>query len=745
MSSLFRSAKAVRIARAILNCDEDERKQLLEQLKKDSGQTSMITLLTNTCKPIDILDAFMKSKKYLNDQLLNHLIAFIHKNMNMNGHDSKDDTEFSQLEELPQDVFNTMGSYLPLESSIKLSLTNSTIYTMVQNDEYFSQCRKQTKTLILTPKLGKIMIETNANMECYKKCSKLYISSLVDKEYLSASQSVKCQPLLGTSCFFHQIAMFLRTEKINMFEYNYDLHWFKVLLSNVKEIYWSEKWGCIFRENHIPMSWIFDINIKDPRPPGGADGADGDDNNHDGYSHITNANNVNGVKITGCATSGDFEKPSTITTSQTMIFVNAYDEYFKDKIASIKLKDESENDKKKDDNDDCNSGEKKFADADKEDKKEKETRMEKMRIANATTRKLKDMKIDVNRFERDVLSKLHSNYGELTFCLPPRQYWAPFDSLEKFYQVFHSQLTSLHIRCQTVHNYDLNIVSQLFGGAGRLYIGSNSNPTFDVFDIARRRIQLPNCRNTLKLIDDLNKPEGELALKKLLKKHHFKINVKIVPQIRHLKISMGHDYGLYLNRGRVTVDMHRESSVKKGIISFFKHNKLIRLFNFSKSVTHIDLSIALSSNTVQIKYMLSDVMGLIKILSKTMKRLKLIEILLKPKPVCEWQQFCLLYELYIDEILLNCCLLPKIKTLNIICKCTKHLQRNSIKNKWNIVLDSVDMLLPKNALKLKQLIKNQTKQSRSTMETQWNELKQEIKFGKCLVKHSFVFTKTFRV
>ena len=715
---MFRSAKAVRITRTLLNCQDKELKYLKEEFQKEIhvNSDSAVLLRKRKCNRNELVAAFLADKHHISNESMSRLIAFINTKINI-------DINNTQLEKLPQDVFSTIGSYLLLESSINFSLANSTIYTMVQNDEYFSQCREQTKTFTFTPKLGRIIIETNANMECYKKCKRLYLIAPFESKYIDhRHRTVKCSRVYGY-CALMRMASAMQSDKKHENTYNYDLEWFPLMLSNVKEIYWSTRWICAFTEYHIPMSWIFDIKNNNYN------------DNHDGIRSGNNINinynykNVNGVKIGGCTMQPGEERAvrRMLTIQQNNIFLNTYDQYFLKKMATIQG-DQNKIDTGDVDRDNSILRLKFMAETDVQKKKL-------TTLVNESTRRLKDMKIDVNRLSNDVLSKLHGNYGELTFSIPPKGYWKPLDSLEKFYQVFHRHLTGLHIRCQLVENNDLNIVSQLFDAIG------HHNRHDDAIEELEANVTNIN-KHTLQLINDLNKSEKELSFKKLLDKHlAFKLDSKTAPQIKNLKIIMDMEYSY----GFATFDRHRTQIDSKGIVSFFKHERLMKLFNFSKSVIQLEFDVIVTDCTSKMKCLLSDIMKVIELSRKRLKRLKRIQIYLRPELECKWQQFCLLYDLYIDEILLNCCLLPKIQTLNIIGKCAKHGQRIQKINQWNIVLDSIDMLLAKNSDILKKTVQNQSKKSRNVLEAQWSECETDIKSGDCLVKHSFHFTKTFRV
>ena len=779
MLSLFRSTKILVISQAISQCKDDEVQVLINTFKEQSKEylITVFTLPKNT--RLALLAAFMSSKSKIPNQLLDTVVSYINTNLTIN-ENSNDDIEACEIELLPQDVFNTIGSYLDLKSSIRLSSTNCSIFIMVQNDEYFSQIKRQTEKLVLTPELGNIIISTNANMECYKKCKKLYISSICDEKIYISKNTVSCKD----DCFFAKLASRMQSEH----NYNYDLQWFKTLLLNVDEIYWSIRWTCILNKNHIPISWIFDKNIinsnckyninseslifdeeKDdnnykydfdncnlkPTIARRYSYTNGINNNNDNDNNNTNNtkdkqiktiennsrnvnninNNNNGLKIHGLTivhrSSYDHELSTPLTQIQHTRFVEAYDKYFESKLAIIKAQLQYK---------DSNINSEKFPFGNMNSMNEKEKEQKEIRLAYLNIRKLKDMRIDANRFSINTFSKLHGNYGELTFSIPPRVYWTPYASLDEFYKVFHKQLGTLRIRCHTIEIYDLNIVSQLFGPSSR---------RFRVDSNIKKQIDAAMTKEIQEFINDLNTNEEKLSFKSFLKKQGYTKNSYnyVVPQIRSLSFSITSDYAKYNNVNNINgyLAIHKNNSENKGIISLVKHDKLMKLFNFGKTIKQLDFGIVSTSNKLQMKAIFEDVIKVVELLGPTMKKLKNVDIRLRPKQTCKWDQFSIIYDNYIDEILLNCCLLQKLKCINIVAKHSKNMNRNKYVDKWNINLDSSDLLLSKNKMKLKEIIVNQTKQSKNLFKKQWNKMSDDIKSGKCLVKHSFILIRSFRV
>ena len=763
MSSLFRSAKALRVTRALAACSDNANqgsKSLIEAFYKVAEKESRYTVVLHENTEVELsklppLKAFILSKPFLSDKALDNLNQFITTNVNNNDIKQNITQELeieveceetvSPLVELPQDIFSTIGSYLPLKSSINLSLTNSEIFLMIHNDDYFGYSRKQTNELILYPSLGETILTTNANMECFKKCQRLIISSINpydDRDNGAASVYIynflsKIQCSDTKRCFFCKLVKEIKDLG------NYDLYWFKILLSTVSEIFWSIKWACIFNENHIPISWIFD------------------------KQKVKKSGASKSVKISGHGYSKSLthEKSTTLSTTQMFSFVNAYDAYFNKKLAEI------DNHEQKDGGNGNNIGK---GDNTNGDSKTAYaitmTKQEKMNIVYQNTRKFKDMRMDLNKYDLNTIAKLHGNFGELTFQLPPPRYTTRlFESLDQFYQVFHRQLSKLRIHCQPVKNDDPNVVSQLFGlntndnngyAKSIVYINDNDNDAVtvgsdikkdddngnmittsedanldvDTLNVDKTKERIVSVDN---LIKDLGTSQDKLSFEQFLQK--YKIDISSVgPRIRHLTFSFSSRYASNANNGGANID-------KKGIISFIKHDKLIKLFCIEKSVTHLDFGLRVASNITQIKTIFSDMMKIIEIICKKMQRLKIVIIRLQPEQSCNWQNLAVLYDLHLDKILYNCCLATNIIRVTITIKHGFNIYRNRNIHKWNIALDSTDLLLPRNALKLRQIIQHQTSKSRNTLETEWNDMESDIKSGKFLFRHAFMFNKNFRV
>ena len=127
------------------------------------------------------------------------------------------------LENLPLDIFNKVGSYLPLNSSINLSITNHAINILIDNDLYYDQFKTQTQKLHLTHVKLESIYKHDGTLKWFKNCEQLYIGNI---EYINCNSVSDAQ-----ECPIHKIV-----EKI--IEYDHDennktcnLFWFRFILS----------------------------------------------------------------------------------------------------------------------------------------------------------------------------------------------------------------------------------------------------------------------------------------------------------------------------------------------------------------------------------------------------------------------------------------------------------------------------------------------------------------------------------
>ena len=159
------------------------------------------------------------------------------------------------LTSLPTDIFNKIGSYLPLTCCIQLSTTSHQLHKMVQNDDFFSQIKSQMKTMKLTESLLTTIYENDSSLECFKFCEHLYISSDI---WIDCNDDDNDR----NKCVLHKIVSKIdtydNTNKDKSKDKMCNILWFRFILSNIEQLFVSTSWHCAFK--HLPMSWIFDKN-----------------------------------------------------------------------------------------------------------------------------------------------------------------------------------------------------------------------------------------------------------------------------------------------------------------------------------------------------------------------------------------------------------------------------------------------------------------------------------------------------
>ena len=136
MLSLFRSAKVILICQTICKC-KDASQQLISLSQEIHEETPNLSVCSvhPLISPVSItksqvLTQLIQSKPCLSDESLDHLVTFATQNVTTNINNDKtnnkvDNNSQSMVEQLPQDVFKTVGSYLCLKSTINLSLTSN--------------------------------------------------------------------------------------------------------------------------------------------------------------------------------------------------------------------------------------------------------------------------------------------------------------------------------------------------------------------------------------------------------------------------------------------------------------------------------------------------------------------------------------------------------------------------------------------------------------------------------------------
>ena len=312
----------------------------------------------------------------------------------------------SGLMSLPKDLFNKIGSYLPLKGSMDLSITSHGLRTMVCNDSYFDQFKKQSQKLKLTDVILIKIYENDGSLEFFKHCEQLYIGS---------RKNINCLDNNGINdekCILHKIISKIENGQQNNESCN--LLWFRFIISNIEQLFVSDEWLCAFK--HIPMSWIFD---KKPLF-----------NPNQKFPEISIVGEYNVEK----------DIPRKWNKPAAMAFANEFEKYWL--LLSNKSKEE------------------------KEKEKEKEKGKSTSRMSNVNNvRPICRLWVvcggigpaSANIFE--LLLKLHRNFTGLTIPFPCFE--GGIESLNHFFEIFHSNVKRLELLFSS-QAINVDVLSQIF-------------------------------------------------------------------------------------------------------------------------------------------------------------------------------------------------------------------------------------------------------------------------------------------
>ena len=171
----FRFAKEIGITHWLSNADNQKHvygflKILSDELQYPNIQTALIKL-------------FLSSKTKFNDESIDNILNFCNQNLPKTtikkSLNKNTNAAFAHIEHLPKDVFNHIGSYLPLKSSLILSQSNHLLHKMILNNDYFNRCNNNY-SLTLNNKNIKLIINNNSNLQYYRTNDSLYIKSIYD-------------------------------------------------------------------------------------------------------------------------------------------------------------------------------------------------------------------------------------------------------------------------------------------------------------------------------------------------------------------------------------------------------------------------------------------------------------------------------------------------------------------------------------------------------------------------------------
>ena len=263
---MFRIAKQIEISRNILICDNDAHiARWLQEIARELDNTTNINQF--------VCNFFLKRKSELSDEAIERLLAFgntlsssvaintstnVETSFKSNTKDKNSNSERKEtliLSKLHKDVFNNIGSYLPIQSSLKLATTSHKFHQFVQNNEYFQHYSKGCQWK-LDDTILKTACKYNCILQCFHKCTnvRLHVDSKQINCYNDFRYGRRRRDGSMKNCILKQIVNKIEKDK------NHDLIWFKQIFGKIECLYVSNDWRCAFQD--IPMSWLFDINYN---------------------------------------------------------------------------------------------------------------------------------------------------------------------------------------------------------------------------------------------------------------------------------------------------------------------------------------------------------------------------------------------------------------------------------------------------------------------------------------------------
>lgn len=263
---MFRTAKLIHVTERIANSNDATLASLIDMIgaahesKNGREWVAKMFLLTQASLTDTALDKLYQDtqKRELEDYKLSDYHQTNKTNKLLNVESGLIEKQLS-LEELPCDVLHRMGSYLPIRTNIKLSLTCHSLFSLIQNEGYFNEksFSHQINALELTYNDIETIVRTNANLQCYSKCQRLYLIGNCNNCNGNCYLAQLIKKIDSANLRNNNNSGINSIDNTNMYDY-FCLRWFKHMLSNVNRLFIPNNWSCVFQ--HIPMSWIFDKN-----------------------------------------------------------------------------------------------------------------------------------------------------------------------------------------------------------------------------------------------------------------------------------------------------------------------------------------------------------------------------------------------------------------------------------------------------------------------------------------------------
>lgn len=162
-----------------ISCCQDEKLLMkwLQALAVNIGVDSAQHFLSNV---------FLLLKCKYSDESLNRLLQLEqHQDVSdvcfRDNKQSQNEASYT-IFQLPKGIFNNIGSYLELKSSLNLSKTSHLYHQLIHSKDYFSTSKKQISCLELRKSKLEIIYKNNCCMSSFAKCVelKLHANIIID-------------------------------------------------------------------------------------------------------------------------------------------------------------------------------------------------------------------------------------------------------------------------------------------------------------------------------------------------------------------------------------------------------------------------------------------------------------------------------------------------------------------------------------------------------------------------------------
>ena len=531
---------------------------------------------------------FLQNKRRVSNGTLEHLLQIVHNtkgnnadnddqtviatrddvasrdhNYNsMNNYKDTDNYDYNYgprvcLSDMTVDVFNKIGSYLELKSSLRLSRCNRMYNAMILSVDYFNKCEDTRQLKLTKDKIYKIMKENSCLDYYLPNCRVLSINCDHD---LFKKRCFRYQQMHGVDCRNEQqrcvlCNMFIKLNRSQKNSNsnsnphscgNYDIRWIESILSQIDHLMVDNLWSCAF--SNLPFDNLLgnksntsddgimistDTTVKTRK----VDSCDKD--NYD-FSNIDE--NRSEIRIQG------IEPDIELNENAMRVFGNKYDGLYRD-MANI--------------NYDC---------IDDPSESFQETIM--IRRVGVI--------FDHGAYNSfTFLDQLHCNYDSMYLNIPYRNCNHRFISIEHFLQIFHNKVDWFE-------------------------------PTFGKITDDNNKDDLTNVPKWLfcdsELINDLNKSETNLSFNDLLKKYH--INDNQLPNVKSFLINSNlNGYNAltcFLNHNKLIKLLNLEKTVDTIILNIDFDYEMIELKQCLRLLTNMKfnnllrLEMALFENKKQI-------------------------------------------------------------------------------------------------------------------------------------------------